>query len=372
MMMATDEVRVPAFPPSANRLAAIANREDFSLTELTNVVRADEVLAATAVRYANSAAMARRGSVASIDEAVGRLGAKQIVRLAFAAGIGREAMTTGSLRRLRRRVWREGLFSAELCRELAGGRGVRPEVAFTSGLLHDFGKVVALGCLETILKATPGARVSEERCSHVVELYHVELGVLVATRWNLGAELIESIGHHHVPPQPGSLNELLTVVDRLVSSHGAGEADRYGVGLTASEWQAVQPLLRSLPKLLTSLEAAMVSETQRASRPSGVLLRPATCLSCEGIDAEVHVTMGGERHLASHAAVDGVRLVTDALLDEESLLYVEIEVGDRSAGLWCVVARSVPSGDRREVELTPASLDELTRQRWREVIGAAA
>src|SRR5689334_15913589 len=80
-------VKVPPYPAVAMRVEEMVRREDYGLGELTRLVASDQALAADALRCANSAFYSRGGTVTSLNAAITRIGAKEVVRLALASGL---------------------------------------------------------------------------------------------------------------------------------------------------------------------------------------------------------------------------------------------------------------------------------------------
>jgi putative nucleotidyltransferase with HDIG domain len=92
----------------------------------------------------------------------------------------------------------ESLAGAVLCQELARLRGLRQEEAYLLGLLHDFGKVVACSCMESLLeKDGVGSERSLAEWARMVERHHVALGVRVAEAWELPPLVRDAISAHH-------------------------------------------------------------------------------------------------------------------------------------------------------------------------------
>ena len=88
-----------------------------------------------------------------MKQAVGRASApRALARLALASGLGAASLAAGRLSSIRRKVWFDALASALLREDLAKARSLAADVAFSAGLLHDFGKVVAIACIEELLQ----------------------------------------------------------------------------------------------------------------------------------------------------------------------------------------------------------------------------
>ncbi len=186
------DVRVPAYPPSAGKLQRVLGRPGYTIADVVNVLRTDDVLAATTLRLANSAYYARGEPSSTLSSAVVRIGSKQLHRLTMAAGTQRVFSSPGALAGLRRRAWRQSLVSAVVCETLAQEEGTAAEESFVAGLLHDIGRVLAIAVIEEL----GGTR--EDEVWPVVERFHVELGMVIAARWMLPAALEEIIADHHV------------------------------------------------------------------------------------------------------------------------------------------------------------------------------
>ena len=157
-----DNVNIPPYPVVAMRLQRLVGEEDFGMGDLQRVIGGDPVLAATVLRYANSAAFRGVTPTSTLESAITRIGANEVCKIAIATSIGAHAIVTGCLSSLRRRYWRIAMTSAMLCRALAYWRKSNPEEAFICGLLHDFGQVVATACFEEVIARTRDARVLPE------------------------------------------------------------------------------------------------------------------------------------------------------------------------------------------------------------------
>lgn len=133
---------LPPLPPSVVELAGLVARPDLDLKRIAEVIALDPALTATVLRHANSAMSASRSPVASVNDAVLRIGATSVLALATSAGLTRRlseavpeyGLDAGDL-------WRDAVMSslgAEIVKANARTR-VPSEVA-TAALLHDIAK----------------------------------------------------------------------------------------------------------------------------------------------------------------------------------------------------------------------------------------
>ena len=189
-------VTIPPYPSIALRLQALVDEGNFGLADLARI----------AGYYRGSSRLT------ALPDAISRIGAQELCKVALAAALGTSTSGPGPLAALRRATWRQALGSALVSQVLAPIRRLGAQQGFLCGLLHDFGRVVALACLEEVLANQPPGQLAEEDWLGIVDRLHVELGTLVAARWNLPELLVEVIAGHHLPPVPGNARAFIDLV----------------------------------------------------------------------------------------------------------------------------------------------------------------
>lgn len=327
-LVARDAVEVPPYPAVAMKLERLVGGGDFGLDELARLVASDQALAADVLRCANSAAYARGGPVASVPQAVGRIGAGELSRIAFASALSGRALARGPLSVLRRRVWHDAVAAGVLARELARPRHLPIDEAFACGLLHDFGRVLALECLERIARGTRHPRPMPSRFwEAVVDNHHVRLGAILAERWSLPPVLREAITLHHEEELSAAAHpELVRTValcDRLVRllddrSH-VGEADVTAISqLDEAETEALVRGIEVVPGLVAAFE-------REGAPPDRALLEPAGAPATRAPRRAVGVKVAGERFAVTGFATHQLVLRGRAPLPEGALLEVELD-----------------------------------------------
>lgn len=255
-----DALTLPPYPGIAMRISELVREGDYDLGALARLVRSDGALAADLLRVANSAYYGL-GNVVSIEQAVVRVGEAHLEHLALAAALGAHALARGPLAPLRRLAWHDALASAVLSRELAKQRVIDPEEAFTCGLLHDIGRIVAIGAIERI---AAGSRARPAQLwEAVVDRHHVRLGSILAARWGLPPLVCAAIEHHHGECPPGTVSARLVGAVKIVDAAVRLLGERAGVtsndlatlaGLTETETSALVRVLRILPAFVASLD----------------------------------------------------------------------------------------------------------------------
>jgi len=216
----TTEVRVPPYPAVASSLDRLNRDGRATVAEVASIVATDAALAATVLRHATSAASGRSNAPATLETAISRLGLDELTRVVIAATIGSSVAAHGPLAVLRRDQWRRSLLAAMFCRELAQRRGVAPDQAFLAGLLHDFGAIVVLSCIES-LGAAALPVLKEAVWRRLVEYLHVEFGMIVVARWQLPEPISEVVASHHTPHTCNRvyrpLVQLVAIADQIIN-----------------------------------------------------------------------------------------------------------------------------------------------------------
>jgi HD-like signal output (HDOD) protein len=217
--LSSERLTIPPYPSVAARLGRIVGSHGAKIADIQKVVQADQALAASVLAYANSAACAVPGRVRTLEQAISLIGTQELMRRAFATGLGTWAAAPGPVVSLRRLVWRRALASGHVCQMLAQARGIDPDQAFLCGLLHDFGEVVVLATCDSVIRARKTDSLPAKAWLDLCQRHHVSVGMLLATRWNLPDVIRAVVQMHHNPERcMGSERrtiELVASVDRI-------------------------------------------------------------------------------------------------------------------------------------------------------------
>lgn len=378
-LVSKQKVKVPPYPAVAFRIEALVRGANYGLDDLAKLVSSDQVLAADVLRCANSALYARGAPVASVKQAVGRIGAKDVARLALASGLGAHALASGRLSSVRRRVWLDALASALLAQDLARARKLPPDVAFAAGLLHDFGKVVVVACIEELLQnRTDVAPKLEEEWVALMDRYHVELGMVMAARWDLPPVIADAISLHHSPettvasdPQIVKTVRIVDEVIGLLASHTRLGVEELGAieELTIHERETLVRTVESLPGFIAAFENSDVWKGE--GRAALVASPPPPPRSAPPIKQYPVVLKLGEREYsyqllgigATHCMVTGKNAVPENLLMELKVAceppvrgYASVKLAWPEQGGWTLLVQ-------------PFGLTEGAQSRWK-LLGA--
>jgi HD-like signal output (HDOD) protein len=231
-VLARDAARLDPMPASVVRLASLVGAGDPPFDEIIELVQFDQAMTASLLRTANSSWSASRSEVATVKDAVIRLGAGPVLSLAIAAHV--QVQMTRAVPELglgEQDLWNHSV-AAMLAAEMLGRAAPHrpPAETATAALLHDVGKLIMARHLDAadrdalvVAEAAGRTRMQAER--DVLGVTHAELGGLIAQSWGLPETLARGIRLHHEPdPRDGAIAcavHLADLVAKAVASDGA-------------------------------------------------------------------------------------------------------------------------------------------------------
>ena len=219
-------LRLPPFPQVAVRVLQLASDENVQLHQLCDLIATDPAFASEVLTVANSALYAPRYPSTSILQAIAILGANALQGMCVTVGVraylGKQ-MNHTSLQR----AWRHNLASAIIAEHIAVAGFIDKDMAYTSGILHDMGRM-ALAVLQPkayagLLDTHRGSSISVLAAER--ELFgwdHCETGRQLITDWNLPRTFEPVVADHLQPREGGNWNvaELVKVSCAMASSIG--------------------------------------------------------------------------------------------------------------------------------------------------------
>lgn len=365
---------VPPYPTAAMELQRLAADPDVPVRVLAEVVGRDVALAAAVVRHASSAAAGGRAAVLTLEQAVWKLGATELSKLALAVSVGATAVGRGPLAPLRRERWRDSLLAAAFAQTLAARRGLHPDQVFLAGLIHDLGAVVAIAALEEALPHD-GALDDAPAWQALVDDAHVEIGLVVADRWQLPEALREVIAYHHAPgaclrvhrPLVTLIQQVDRIIEALAGPHGA-DALRELPGLDVDEQRQVLALVPKVTELMATFGAALppIVAPPAPAAPSAPPRSPTWPIDCT-------VELGRDRSTGR-----GVWMTTGSLAFEAAAalpLNWLVPVVVVSGAVRCELLANVVACERSQVGhrivITPFALDGPVKRAWLDLIARA-
>lgn len=220
-------LRIPPFPQVALQVLRLANNENVQLHELSDLISSDPAFASEVLTIANSLLYAPRFPANSILQAIAVLGANNLHGLCLTVGV-RGYMGKMLNQPAMKAIWRHNLACALIADQLASVGFLDREVAYTSGVLHDIGRL-ALAVIKPkeyslplgAHSGTPASILKSER-----DLFgwdHCEAGRQLVVDWKLPNEFEAIVADHHEPRDkngPWHMSDLINVCCRMADTVG--------------------------------------------------------------------------------------------------------------------------------------------------------
>jgi putative nucleotidyltransferase with HDIG domain len=207
---------VKVLPPSPAVLPKVLEalrHEQTTLEEVGELISLDPVLTAKLLHYCNSVYFSGREPVASVPEAIGRVGFQTIFALVAAVTGSKSFNLSGASGLDGSQLWKHSLTTAFACKFIAEDIETDGNLLFTAGLLHDIGRVVlaqAKGAeYGQLFNQAPGAggdMTGREKAAY--GFTHADVGACLMETWKLPDPLVQAVRFHHQPAAAGAAGKM--------------------------------------------------------------------------------------------------------------------------------------------------------------------
>jgi putative nucleotidyltransferase with HDIG domain len=194
-------LRLPPFPQVAVRVLQLANNENVQLHQLCDLISSDPAFASEVLTVANSWLYAPRYPSTTILQAVAVLGANTLQGMCVTVGVRAylgKAMSYPAMRNL----WRHNLACAIIAERIAKTGDIDKDIAYTSGILHDIGRMAL-----AVIQPKGYAALLEKHCGEAAtmmaaerELFgwdHCQIGRQLIGDWKLPESFEAVVAEHH-------------------------------------------------------------------------------------------------------------------------------------------------------------------------------
>jgi putative nucleotidyltransferase with HDIG domain len=219
-------------PQIALKIIRMMNAENYNMNEVAGEIKKDQIITAAVIRLCNSSYFGLKEKIDSINRALFILGERHLFKMIVSASLEQSFSNVKQGYSLcKGGLYQHSLGTAVISEELARFTGVvKPEIAYTAGLLHDIGKVVLdqyISSAYTFFYRRTQLDMVElgEAEKETLGVTHTEAGRVLGESWSLDELLIDTIRHHHQPELSSVDPELVHVVylaDLLMSKFQAG------------------------------------------------------------------------------------------------------------------------------------------------------
>lgn len=215
MKVADEAIRLPK---SATQIYELASRPETDADELVRAIEVEPGFAAKMLRLANSPIYSPSGGVVNIEEAILRLGRREVAQLAIAMSAGSEfSILENELLKLSS-FWKHSLTTAVLTQKILKSFDCKADGGFCAGLLHDLGLMVMFYFQSSLMADVLDYSLESERLDlvdaekHMLGFDHTEVGSAIAENWGLPDAIAEAIRYHHSPAKAKNHIELVHAV----------------------------------------------------------------------------------------------------------------------------------------------------------------
>lgn len=195
---------LPSLPTVVMELLVSIDQEDVSVDALAIKIAQDQALTARTLRLANSSFYGMQRQITTIDEAILTLGFRTVRSVVTTAALI-ETFTKSSPSDFEiASFWRHAIATAVCARELGPYLKINPEYAYTTGLLHDIGRLVLATQFQPNYTATLAYRLQQD-CSlltaerEVLGLDHAVVGHALTQHWKFPETMQQALAAHHSP-----------------------------------------------------------------------------------------------------------------------------------------------------------------------------
>lgn len=235
---------LPTPPIVFEQIQKVLNNPETSVADVAAILSEDPAMSVKVLRLTNSAFYGLSREIDSVNHAVMIIGLEAVKNLVLSASVLSMFKSNKDNKDYHERFWRHSLASAlaarVIARDFKGGKAFNPDPAFSTGLIHDIGKMI-------ICCFMPGehTQVMEYMESHpessqmqaeiaIMGFNHAQLGRQLAVTWKLPDRLADAIGYHHTPGMENNSDDfayLINLADYVAHNGHPAEVD----GLTRAK-----------------------------------------------------------------------------------------------------------------------------------------
>lgn len=260
---------LPASPRVMAELCQLLQDVNTDLDQIAGVIRVDQALASRMIRISNSVVYGSDWQVASIDDAVNRVGFEEVLRLVGTASVAGFVDKALAVYLLEAETVRASLLLHALASEsVARYTSVDPRTAYTAGLLRATGMMVIDRAARERL---PQSKVFDHnKFATYSEWEHLRFGLgsadanrMILDEWRFPDEIVTGIEEHLLDRDSAYENPLACVVN-LAGSIVAGQQLAFPGEI--SHWTVTTEKLAAAGISEFQLEAAAEEAQQNFAR----------------------------------------------------------------------------------------------------------
>ena len=271
---------LPTLPVIVYELTDLINDPMSSTNEIEKVMINDQSMTTKVLRLVNSAYYAIPGGVTSVSRAIAYLGFDTVNQLVLGSAIIEALKCEDNELFKLEPFWQHSVGVAIASETIAKHINLTKQTdIFTSGLVHDMGKIalanIAPEILTTSCKIAQAASISmDEAEKQMGAPQHTEVGALLAKRWKLPGVIENVVRHHHQPDslrRGGVSSEMNQTVDIVMLANLLIHALKFGNSGHNKIEGAPKALLERLSIQADSIKPIMIKIKEALQSADGFL-----------------------------------------------------------------------------------------------------
>ncbi|NCC23883.1 MAG: HDOD domain-containing protein [Deltaproteobacteria bacterium] len=225
--------RIEDLPSSVGKALKTMNDPDVDMGQLTSVLERDPAITANILRLANSAYFGATHKIASLRDAVVRLGSKQLFQLMLTVAVAPRMSPAVSGYDMPACALLEQSLAVAVASELSAATLdiQAPPHTFTAGLLANIGKIVLGQFLEVsgqeIVSLAEEREIPFDQAEReILGIDHLEVGAELLRNWSIPEEIVQVVRYRLQPDLLPSRNlalDLVHVGDAITRMTGIGQ-----------------------------------------------------------------------------------------------------------------------------------------------------
>ena len=221
---------LPPSPRIFGRLGKLLRDPNTDFNDITELVNADSSLTAQVIRLSNSAMYSSGGTIDTLDDAIGRIGFRELFKLVGMAAAAQSFSERNRIYDLTgSELWENSLACGIAMETLARKTGLDEQEAYTIGLLRNMGKLVIDACAKKDSAAPVYGKASG---LPLIDWEEANFGItnptvagFILISWNFAEETSSTIQFQYEPekaPRKLPLIHLLNLANHLAERIGKG------------------------------------------------------------------------------------------------------------------------------------------------------
>ena len=178
------DLKLPVLPEIPSKVLAMTTNPEMNISELSELIHQDQALAGHVLRVGNSPIYAGSRQIASLTQAITRLGARLVGDIAFSISLGAEVFRVKGFEKVAKDLWQHALASGLYGKEIARMRRRNIEGQYLCGLLHTIGKPVILQAAVE-LQSSLDLPLTKDVARQLMDDFHATVGSILTFSWGL-------------------------------------------------------------------------------------------------------------------------------------------------------------------------------------------